>query len=163
VSIVVAAQDLPGGSSLGADDIALADVPAAYLSPGSLADAESVLGRTIAGDIAAGEPITSSRLVTTGPRSDGLHTVPVRLADAEAADLLVPGSIVDLVLASGDIGGQVIAEGAKVITVPRRATSPGLGPSSRTAGSLIVVATDRRTAVALAAVGTQPGLGVVLR
>jgi Flp pilus assembly protein CpaB len=163
VSIVVAAQDLPGGSTLGADDIALADVPVAYLPPGSLADAESVLGRTIAGDIASGEPITSSRLVTTGPRSDGLHTVPVRLADSEAADLLVPGSVVDLVLTSGDISGQVVAEGAKVITVPRRATSTGLGPSSRTAGSLIVVATDRRTAVALAAMGTQPGFGVVLR
>ena len=163
MSIVVAAQDLPGGSSLGADDIALADMPVAYLSPGTIADAESVLGRTIAGDIASGEPITSSRLVATGPRTDGLHTVPVRLVDAEAADLLVPGSVVDLVLASGDIGGQVIAEGAKVITVPRRATSPGLGSSSRTAGSLIVVATDRRTAVALAAVGTQPGLGIVLR
>ncbi len=163
VSIIVAAEDLPGGSSLGADDIALADVPVAYLPPGSLADAESALGRTVVGAITAGEPITSSRLMTTGPRADGLHTVPVRLADAEAADLLVPGAVVDLVLTSGDISGQVVAEGAKVITVPRRATSPGLGPSSRAAGSLIVVATDRRTAVALAAVGTQPGFGVVLR
>ena len=159
----MAAEDLPGGSTLGVDDIALADAPASYVTPGSLADAESVLGRTLAGDIAAGEPITSSRLVTTGPRADGLHTVPVRLADPEAADLLVPGAVVDLVLASGDISGRVIAEGATVVTVPRGTTSPGLGPSSRTAGSLIVVATDRRTAVALAAVGAQPGLGVVLR
>jgi hypothetical protein len=51
----------------------------------------------------------------------------------------------------------------QVVTVPRISTSAGLGRDSRTAGSLIVVATDRRTAVALAAAGTQPGLGVVLR
>lgn len=163
VSIVVAAQDLPVGSSLGADDIALADVPVAYLPPGSLADVESVLGRMIASGIASGEPITSSRLVNTGPRSDGLHTVPVRLADAEAATLLSPGSVIDLVLASGDTDARIVAEGVQVVTVPRISTSAGLGRDSRTAGSLIVVATDRRTAVALAAAGTQPGLGVVLR
>ena len=89
--------------------------------------------------------------------------MPVRLADAEAATLLAPGSVIDLVLASGDGGARVVAEGVQVVTVPQRAVSTGLGGASRTAGSLIVVATDRRTAVVLAAASTQSGLGVVLR
>lgn len=160
---VVAARDLPGGSMLSADDLAIEQLPAEYLAPGTLGLVADATGRTIAGGIAAGEVITRSRLVDTGPRPDGLHVVPVRLADAEAADLLLPGSVIDLVLASGDAGGRVVAEGVQVVTVPRRPASAGLGPSSRSAGSLIVVATDRRTAVALAAAGTQPGLGVVLR
>jgi len=163
VDVTVAAVDLPPGSTLTAEDIAVAPLPADYLPPGALVDAEEALGRTITGGIAAGEPLTESRLMAQGPRADGLHTVPVRLADAEAAGLLTPGSVIDLVLASGDTGGRVIAEGVQVVTVPQREATAGFGQATRSAGSLVVVATDRRTAVALAAAGSQPGLGVVLR
>jgi Flp pilus assembly protein CpaB len=163
VDVIVASADLPAGSTLTEQDLAVDAIPADYVPPGAVTNPADALGRMIASGIASGEPITSSRLVTTGPRSDGLHTVPVRLADAEAATLLSPGSVIDLVLASGDTGARIVAEGVQVVTVPRISTSAGLGRDSRTAGSLIVVATDRRTAVALAAAGTQPGLGVVLR
>lgn len=163
VDVTVAAADLPPGSTLTAQDLAVAPLPADYLPPGAVLDQAEVVGRTLTGAIAAGEPLTHSRLLAQGPRDDGLHTVPVRLADAEAASLLTPGSVIDLVLASGHTGGRVIAEGVQVITVPQRAATTGFGQASRAAGSLIVVATDRRTAVALAAAGTQPGLGVVLR
>lgn len=163
VSVVVAANDLPPGATLDAQDLSVTALPADYLPPGVITEVETAVGRTIAGGISAGEPMTASRLVAAGPRTDGLHTVPVRLADAEAATLLAPGSVIDLVLASRDSTARVIAEGVQVVTVPQRSSSPGLGGASRTAGSLIVVATDRRTAVALAAAGTDPGLGVVLR
>ena len=163
VDVIVASADLPAGSTLTEQDLAVDAIPADYVPPGAVTNPADALGRMIASGIASGEPITSSRLVTTGPRSDGLHTVPVRLADAEAATLLSPGSVVDLVLSSGDTGARIVAEGVQVVTVPRISTSAGLGRDSRIAGSLIVVATDRRTAVALAAAGTQPGLGVVLR
>ena len=163
VDVIVAATDLPPGATLSSQDLTVAALPSDYLPPGAITTAEAAVGRTIAGAITAGEPLTQSRLVTTGPRDDGLHTVPVRLADPEAATLLAPGSVIDLVLASGDGGAQLLAEGVQVVTVPQRPASTGLGGSSRAAGSLIVVATDRRTAVALAAAGTQAGLGVVLR
>lgn len=163
VDVVVAASDLPPGATLSAQDLSVTALPADYLPPGAVASTDLVIGRTIAGAISAGEPLTRSRLVDTSPRSDGLLTVPVRLADAEAATLLAPGSVIDLVLGSRDSTPRVIAEGVQVVTIPQRPASTGLGGASRAAGSLIVVATDRRTAVALAAAGTQPGLGVVLR
>ncbi|MFM1965160.1 MAG: hypothetical protein RL134_885 [Actinomycetota bacterium] len=163
VDVAVASSDLPPGSTLTAQDISVEPLPADYLPPGVVTEPSDAVGRTIAGGIAAGEPITQSRLVAQGPRADGLHTVPVRLADAEAAALLVPGSVIDLVLASSEAGGRVIAEGVQVVTVPRREAGAGFGATPRATGSLIVVATDRRTAVALAAAGAQPGLGVVLR
>lgn len=161
--VVVASTDLPPGTTLTAEDVSITEMPAAYISPGTATTLDDAVGRTIAAGIGAGEPVTESRFVTSGPRTDGLHTVPVRLADPEAADLLSPGTTIDLVLATGDAGARVIAEGAQVVTIPRRASSGGLGEGPRSAGSLIVVATDRRTAVTLAAMGTQPGLGVVLR
>lgn len=163
VDVIVAASDLPPGATLSAQDLSVTALPSGYLPPGAVMTAEAAVGRTIAGAISAGEPLTQSRLVATSPRADGLHTVPVRLADAEAAALLAPGSVIDLVLASRDSAARVIAEGVQVVTVPQRPASTGLAGPTRTAGSLVVVATDRRTAVALAAAGTQSGLGVVLR
>lgn len=161
--VVVAASDLPAGSLLSRDDLALIDVPVEYAAPGAMTDIAAATGRTIAGGMVAGEAVSESRLLATSGRIDGLLTVPVRLADAEVAGLLQPGSAIDLVQLSGDAEPRVVAEAVRVVTVPRGTDSPGWGGTTRSAGSLIVVATDRRTAVALAAAGAQPGLGVVLR
>ncbi|MEY3734065.1 MAG: hypothetical protein RL347_1424 [Actinomycetota bacterium] len=166
VDVIIAAADLPAGATLSVDDLDLRAVPREFAPPGGFAELSAAVGRTISSGMAAGEIVTETRLIATGARTDGLHTVPVRLADAETADLLAPGVTVDLVLPSGDSAaaqGRVIAEGVRVVTVPRPAQASGFGSPQRRAGSLIVVATDRRTAVALAAVGSQPGLGVVLR
>ena len=165
--VVIAQRSLPAGTQLTSDDLAVQQVPVEYAAPGAMADLGSAVGSTIASDIEAGETLTRSRLVSSAARADGRHDVPVRLADPEAAQLLLPGTTIDLVLLSRGDSDQgpprVVAEGVQVVTVPRRPTTVGLGPASSTAGTLVVVATDRRTAVALAAVGAQPGLGVVLR
>jgi len=166
VDVLAAASDLPAGSTLRAEDVEFRGMPADYVAPGAITDIATAIGRTVGSALVAGEVLTETRLVTTRGRVDGLHTVPVRLADAETANLLEPGATIDLVLVSGDGAagtGRVIAEGVRVVTVPRPVQSSGLGMTERRAGSLIVVATDRRTAVELAAVGSQPGLGVVLR
>ncbi len=163
VDIVVAAVDLPAGARLTADDLELRSVPIDYAAPGALQDRDAVVGRTTATGMVVGEAVTPTRLVATGARTDGMHLVPVRLADPDAADLLAPGSLIDLVIIEGAQADRVLAEGVQVVTVPRPMTSTGLGSGARRAGSLIVVAADRRTAVTLAAVGSQPGLGVVMR
>ena len=161
--VVVAASDLPAGSLLSHDDLAVIDVPIDYAAPGALSDIATATGRTIAVGMVAGEAVSESRLLATSGRIDGLLTVHVRLADAEVAGLLEPGSAIDLVQLAGDAEPRVVAEAVRVVTVPRRTDSPGWGGTTRSAGSLIVVATDRRTAITLAAAGAQPGLGVVLR
>jgi pilus assembly protein CpaB len=163
VDIVIAAIDLPAGATLTNDDLDLRSIPVDFVTPGALVDPAEAVGRTIASRVDAGEAITPGRLVATGERSDGLHVVPVRLADPEAADLLAPGTTIDLVAIEGEQSGRVIAAAVQVVTVPRPASATGLGGTQRRAGSLIVVAADRRTAVTLAAAGAQPGLGVVMR
>ena len=158
VDILTATTDLPAGSALTAEDISARPFPADHVPPGAFTDTTHM---------AQGEAVTQSRLMSVGPRADGLHTVPVRLADAEMADLLAPGALIDLVLPMGDtsspLAGEVIAAGARVVTVPRRPREGTFGASPRSAGSLVVVATDRRTAVALAAVGLRSGLGVIIQ
>lgn len=163
VDVLVAAVDLPAGAQLTVDDLDLRSIPVDYAAPGALQDIDEAVGRMTATSMASGEVLTPGRLVATGTRADGLHLVPVRLADPEAADLLAPGIIVDLVELGDGRADRVLAEGVQVVTVPRPVTATGLGSGGRRAGSLIVVAADRRTAVTLAAVGAQPGLGVVMR
>lgn len=163
IDIVIAAHDLPAGAQLTADDLDRASLPLDYAPPGALSDPSLAVGRTIAADMLAGEVVTATRLVTAEGTPQGMSVVPVRLADAEAADLLAPGSVVDLVAIEGAEAGRIIAEAVRVVTVPRAETASGLSGTQRRAGSLIVVATDRRTAVLLASVGAQPGLGVVMR
>lgn len=167
VDILTATTDLPAGSTLTAEDISARPFPADHIPPGAFTDTTQLIGRLLAAPMAQGEAVTQSRLMSVGPRADGLHTVPVRLADAEMADLLAPGAIIDLVLPMGDtsspLAGEVIAAGALVVTVPRRPREGTFGASPRSSGSLVVVATDRRTAVALAAVGLRSGLGVIIQ
>ena len=163
MDIVVASADLPAGAGLADGDLALRSVPVEFAPPGAMTRLDEATGRTLASAVLEGEAITASRVIASGPRDDGLLTVPIRLADPEAAGLLEPGVIVDLVIASGDGAGRVVAEAARVVAVPRALREGGLTATMRQAGSLVVVATDRRTAVALAAAGTRTGLGIVMR
>lgn len=163
VDVIAAATDLPAGATLAATDLQSRAFPRELLPPVTHSEPEDVIGRVIAGPIAAGEVITDTRLVDTGPRADGLRLVPVRLSDPGVADLLAPGTLVDLVGVTGGTQGQVLAEGVQVVTVPRQSRDAGIGGTARAAGSLIVVAADPQTAVALASTATQPGLGLVMR
>ena len=98
VDILTATTDLPAGSTLTAEDISTQPFPADHIPPGAFTDTTQLIGRLLAAPMAQGEAVTQTRLMSVGPRADGLHTVPVRLADAEMADLLAPGAIIDLVL-----------------------------------------------------------------
>lgn len=163
VDVVVVTVDLPSGAQLTADELGVRRITADDAPPGAIARIDDVTGRTLVGAIAAGEAVTETRLMDSVTRTDGLRLVPVRLSDPDFAGLLAPGMVVDLVQASRDTRGRVIAEGVRIVTVPRRSRDSGLGASPLTAGTLIVVATDRQTAVSLASAGSQTGVGVVMR
>jgi len=143
--------------------VQLRAVPREALPPGAHVRVDDVSGRTLVGAMTAGEAVTTTRLLETGPRHDGLRLVPVRLADPDVAHLLSPGTLVDLVHSSGDTRGRVIAQGVRVVTIPRRSRDSGLGGPASSAGSLIVVAADQRTAIALTTGSAASGVGVLMR
>ncbi|GAA3432368.1 hypothetical protein [Kutzneria kofuensis] len=110
----------------------------------------------LTGAARAGEPITDVRLV--GPENTLLATgnpdavaVPVRLTDAAVADLLRPGSRVDVV---GD--PAVLANDAVVVAV-----RPSEGASAK--GRLVVVALPRQAAAKVAAASLAQSVTVTLR
>jgi pilus assembly protein CpaB len=155
-AVLVAARDVPAGTTLTGDDVRIRAMPAAYAPAGSLHDTAAAVGRVLAGPARAGEPITDVRLV--GPENTLLasgdpntEAVPVRLTDAAVADLLRPGSHVDVV---GD--PAVLANDAIVITV-----RPSEGMSAK--GRLVVVALPRQAAAKVAAASLTQPVTVTLR
>lgn len=163
--IVVAARDLPPGTTLTAEDVMIAAIPAQTAVAGAYPETADVIGRLLATGIAAGEPITASRFasgVGSGALAAGEVAVPVRLADRALSEFLQPGDVIDLVAAS-DRRGQVVAESARVITVPRQVAAGFLAGSSTRADSLVLVAVPRRVATDVAASALAGPLAAVVR
>ncbi|QUQ69317.1 SAF domain-containing protein [Kutzneria sp. CA-103260] len=154
--VLVAARDVPAGVTLTVDDVRIRDLPLAYAPAGALSEPGAAVGRTLAGPARAGEPITDVQLVgrentllTTG--DPDAVAVPVRLTDAAVADLLRPGSHVDVV---GD--PAVLASDAVVVAV-----RPSEGVSAK--GRLVVMALPRRVAAKVAAASLAQSVTVTLR
>ncbi|HTY73434.1 MAG TPA: SAF domain-containing protein, partial [Actinomycetes bacterium] len=136
VAVLVAARSLPAGSVLAASDVRVAHRPAST-SPAALRSAAEALGRVLAAPVGAGEALTAQRLVGPGLATalarQGHVAAPVRLADADVANLLRTGDTVDVVLAAGTASSlphaQVVAH-ARVITVVAGGSGSLLDPAS---------------------------------
>jgi pilus assembly protein CpaB len=165
VSVLVAARELAPGTTLTATDLRTARLPAEAAPKAALADPGAAAGRVLTGAAAEGEPITEVRLA--GPRNtrllaDGadVAAVPVRLADPGLAELLPPGSRVDVVTAErGEhaVDQPVLASDAVVVTAYR--------PADRGAdrGPLVLLALPRDTAARVAAAALHGIVTVTLR
>lgn len=172
VPVVVAAHDVAPGTRLAAADVVVQRWPAGLVPAGVLDDPAQADGRMLAGAARAGEVLTDVRLVGAelsaqlergdgGDGGDGntvRHAaVPVRLADAEVAGLLVPGSRVDVVTPSADGDPLLLAEAAAVLTVLPAAEGAG------TRGRLVLVAMPQEVATRVAAAALTEQVAITLR
>jgi pilus assembly protein CpaB len=101
--VVVAARDLPAGHRLARRDVSVLRWPAALRPNGALAAPAAVVGRRLAGPVAAHEPITAPRMVGADLASGlrpGLVAAPVTLGDPHTVDLVRAGDYVDLLEAA---------------------------------------------------------------
>ena len=163
VPILVAARDLPPGTTLHASDMAVSHLAPSLRPAAALTDPAQATGRVLAGATTAGEPLTAARLVgaentrlATGDRSAA--AVPFRLADPAVAGLLTPGLRVDVVTVSATSDtseAEVLAENAAVLTV-RQA-------DNTSDGRLVVLALPRAEATRVAAASLGRPVAVTLR
>ncbi|TDC52884.1 flagellar biosynthesis protein FlgA [Actinomadura sp. KC345] len=157
VRVLAAARDLPAGATLTRSDVRHVDMPPGTAPSGTLRSAD---GRVLATPMRRGEPLTDARVVGDGLLGGyGRDTVatPIRIADADAVRLVRPGdhidvlttpeppSLPDMPVPSGQAGARVVATALPVITVPAS------GEADRREGALLVLATTRTQALALAA------------
>lgn len=164
VPLVVVASDLAAGATIVASDLAIRDWPAELVPSGAVRDPAAAAGRVLVGAARAGEPLTDARLVVagfpgSGPSATGgpdVAAVPVRLADAGVAALLVPGSRVDVVTLGERVDQPVLlAADAVVLAVLEQ------DPGGR--GRLVMVALPRAIATQVAAASLTGQVAVTLR
>lgn len=163
VPVVVAARDVTPGATLAAADLTVRQWPRGQVPAGALGEVAAAEGRVLVGAARAGEPLTDVRLAGSelAARLDGTPdaaAVPVRLADADVAALLVPGSRVDVVTLGASADEPVVlARDAAVLAV----LPPGTGPGAR--GRLALVGMPRAVATRVAAASLSEQVAVTLR
>lgn len=162
--VLVAARDIPGGTTLLRTATRIARLPAALVPAGALRSVDAAVGRTVGAPLRRGEPITDVRLVgrslAAALAGTGAVAAPVRLADADTAALLRPGDAVDVLAAPqrGDPGpARLVATDARVMAVPPP------DPDSTADGALVVLAMPENAARSVAAATTSGLITVTLR
>jgi Flp pilus assembly protein CpaB len=162
VPVTVAATDLPAGTVLAADDLAVARLPPGNAPRGAAPDPGSLVGRVLAGGVRAAEPVTDARLVGPGLTDllpDGQVAAPVRLADLAVAALVRTGDRVDVLATAPDsAAAEVVAERALVLAAGSGTDDGADDP----AAGLLLIAVDDATAARLAAAATAATLTVSL-
>lgn len=148
--VVVAAADLPAGSTLSPGALAVREWPPELVPAGAVVAVADAAGRVLVGAARAGEPLTDARLIAATTADGDAAAVPVRLADPDVAALLVAGRRVDVVTL-GERAGEplVLASDAQVVTV--------------LPGPLVLVAMPRALATRVAAAALSDQVAVTLR
>jgi Flp pilus assembly protein CpaB len=159
VRVVVAGVDLPAGTVLADQHLAVTRLPADAVPAGVQPQPAGLLGRVLAGAVRAGEPLTDARLVGPGLTAllpPGQVAAPVRIADLAVAALVRTGDRVDVLAAPPDAEqAEVVAAGALVLAAP--------GPEQvDPAAGLLLLAVDSTTAARLAAASTTATLTISL-
>lgn len=176
VSVLVAARDVPAGTTLSAGDVRRVRWTPSAVPAVAVRDGE-VSGEVVASALSAGELLTTTRLLGPGllaGRDGDEVAAPVRLADAQVSALLRPGARIDVLAAvDGDRTARTVARGATVLAVPAAAAQSrglltGTGDASGAAadsvgGGLVLLAVDASTAAELAQAAARGVLSVVLR
>jgi Flp pilus assembly protein CpaB len=151
-AVVVAARSLPAGHLLMRDDLAVARWPATMGPTSARGDPTLVVGKRLAGPVAAGEAITTTRILGAH-LTDGLGArfvaAPVVLGDPHAADLVRAGDRVDLLEAARppDIVDPAQTADPTIDTVASDALVLAVLPARADADAELVLAVRRSTAV----------------
>jgi pilus assembly protein CpaB len=142
--VVVAAVDMPLGTTLDPASLKTVEWPLTALPQGPYASPETLAGRVTLTRLATNEPVTSDRLAPVGTRGllplvidPGMRAATVRVNDVTAINgFIVPGSRVDVLL-TGSV--QIAGEVAGGITSGQTDIAPVASHRTRTLLSNVTV------------------------
>ncbi len=171
--VVVAARALGAAHPLGRRDLAIASWPRRLVPVGAHSAPRELVGRRLAGPIDAGEAVTTARVVGAGLTA-GLPPGAVAAAvrtDADVASFVHPGDHVDVLAGPADenapVGssGEPAAASSRAVAVAQAVAVLAVLPPTNAAASTdttqVIIATDRGTALRLAALPGHQVLAVV--
>ncbi|GAB3544968.1 SAF domain-containing protein [Arthrobacter tumbae] len=170
VQVVAASADLPVGTVLTAEQLAVVQLPEAAVPEHSFKSPDLVAGQQLATPVYAGDILAQNFLVGAGllvGSPEGTVAVPLRPADASTVQLLAAGQRVDVVLSTGNgfetsAKNTVLARGLPVLwTSDESGAGPFAAPSGNEDG-LVVVAANPDEAAALAGASSTGQVHLVL-
>lgn len=158
--VTVAARDVASGQRLQADDLTTATISLALDTP----PPAQAVGEIVRGPLAAGEPVTRTRLAPGRGVEPGSGTVvlPLLVADERIAALLQSGDRVNVLVAPDSLHEgrpRVAAEDVEVLAVPQAPDGPA-GPES---GSVVLLAVGEDQANELAAIRRSDHVTLAIR
>ncbi|MFT3860536.1 SAF domain-containing protein [Micropruina sp.] len=116
VAVLVATRPLTGGVTIGAEDVAVRQLPVAWLPTEYLDDPVQAVGRPATLNTPAGAVLVPASVVSRDSlATPGMAVLPVALT-ATAAGLIKVGDHIDLI-ASTDDGAAPVASAARVVAV----------------------------------------------
>lgn len=162
--MLVAARELPLGTTLRAADVEVVRVPDHLRPAGVLTEPGDVAGQVLVGIARPGEPLTDARIAGPKTNPSGTTTVPVRLADAGIARLLRPGIRVDVItVGPSDSGEKVLASGVRVLTVVNSPNPVRASTGGERDGPLVLLTVPEADAPKLAAAALGQPVTITLR
>jgi pilus assembly protein CpaB len=170
VNVLVAARDLPTGTSLAESDFAMVGVPPDLAVSGSMKDVGALIGRQLASPLGKGQIPAESNLLGPGLLTGaplGSAAVPLRMADPSSIQLLSPGQLVTVVLTSAGSydepkQSEVLAGPVPVLWTSAHGGKTGEWLGTSETEGLVVVAAGPQQAEKLAGASTQGKLFFVL-
>jgi pilus assembly protein CpaB len=170
VPMVVAARDIARGTQLSPDMLTQDETPSSFAPPGSFGAITEVEGRTLLAPLATGEPVTETRLASTGAGPIAALVPPGLRAFVVTSD--VPDSVVrqgDTVDVLATFGGgrpytDTVAEGVEVLSVlaAQTATTSLGGPAPPAGGTRLVLVVSPELAERLAHAAAFAELSVTI-
>jgi pilus assembly protein CpaB len=155
VTVVVATSDVARGTVLAEGDVATTRIPSRYAPPGAITSIERAVGLAIVGDLAAGEPITATRLaVASGPVASivpsGLRAFPIRAN--VPADAVRAGDRVDVLATYGGPHpySDTVAAGLEVLSIERADDAAVSADGQGTVSLLLLVSPETAERLAYA-------------
>jgi len=157
VTVVAAARDLPGGTTLAASDLLRLELPRDAAPDGVVADAASLVGRVVNAPITVRSPITRATVSTGADLArQGYVVVAVPLPNQALAGLLTTGARIDLI-GPGKLG--VVASNARVVAAPSAEEGSILSASQR----VLLVEVTPEIAATLAGALDAGGVTIAVR
>lgn len=117
--VVVAAENIPLGSTIEQRQLKTIKWPKADVPPGTFQDPALLIGRTVVGDVIAGEPLFEAKLASADSKGgmmayiipEGSRAMAVAVNDvAGVAGFVLPSSSVDVVVTTETRGGAKISK-----------------------------------------------------
>jgi Flp pilus assembly protein CpaB len=176
--VVIAAGDLVPGTVITESDVRREQ--RAAVPDDASDDPGSVLGRTVAFPVRAGEPVLARHVLGADLLAGypaGTVATAVPLGDSGVMPSLAPGDLVDVIAATaadldtagsgaraGSAGAATVARGVRVLLAPTSgSTGEGLLGRGTAGSAALVVAASTEQALAIAQAGVRSRLTVVLR